>query len=86
MFFIPVPVKTLFSDFPTEISTYTISGLHSCEGFYDMDEGYIIFPLSNCPEIKQGSEIVSSNGSVFIAKNVETGGCRSIADAIVVHV
>lgn len=86
MFFIPVPVKILFADFPSEVSMYTISGSHSYKGFYDMTEKYIIFPLDNCPEIKQGSEIISSNGTVFIAKNVETGGCGPIADSLIVHV
>ena len=86
MFFLPVPVKMLFSDFPTEVSIYTISGSHTCKGFYENKERYIIFPLDDCPEIAKGAEIVSQDGSVFIAKSIETGGMGSKADALVVHV
>ena len=86
MFFLPVPVKMLFSDFPTEISVYTISGSHTCKGFYEDQEKYIIFPLADCPEIVKGAEIKSQDGSVFIAKSIETGGTGTRADALVVHV
>ncbi len=86
MFFLPVPVKMLFSDFPTEVSVYTISGSYTCKGFYEDQEKYIVFPLNDCPEIVKGAEIKSPDGSVFIAKSIETGGTGSKADALVVHV
>lgn len=86
MFFLPVPVKMLFSDFPTEISLYTISGSYTCKGFYDNQERYIVFPLDECPEITKGTEIKSQDGTVFIAKSIETGGMDSNADALVVHI
>lgn len=86
MFFLPVPVELLFSDFPTEVSLYTISGSHTCKGFYENQEKYIVFPLDDCPEITKGTEIQSQDGSVFIAKSIETGGTDSKADALVVHI
>jgi len=86
MFFLPVPIKMLFSDFPTEVSTYTISGTHTCDGFYDDAERYIAFPLDDCPEIAKGTEIKSQDGAIFIAKNIETGGSGSKANALIVHV
>ncbi len=86
MFFLPAPVGMLFSDFPTEVSMYTISGSHTCKGFYDNMEKYIVFPLNDCPEIVKGTEIKSQDGSVFVAKSIETGGMGTKADALVVHV
>lgn len=86
MFWLPVPIKMLFSDFPTEVSLYTIDDAHTCKGFYADDERYIAFPLNDCPEITVGTKIQSSDGYTFIAKRIENGGNGSKADALVVHV
>ena len=86
MFFLLVPVKMLFSDFPTEVSVYTISDSYTCEGFYEKDERYIVFPIDDCPEIAEGAEIQSPDGTIFIAKSIEPGGSGPTADALIVHV
>ena len=86
MFFLPVPVKMLFYDFPTEVSVYTISDSYTCKGFYEKDERYIIFPIKDCPEIAKGTKIQSPDGSIFIAKGTEPGGSGPTADALIVHV
>ena len=85
MFFVPVPVDILFSDFSMDVSLYTIDDTYSCKGFLEESEKYFIFPLQDCPEITAGTKIQSPDGSVFIAKHVETGGNGSKTDALVVH-